>query len=62
MITSKEAVWLPYIVDWKDVGIPIWKENTHDWIKEALYLFQHKKTEKFIKLLEEHGIIEPEKE
>lgn len=60
MITTKEAVWLPYIVEIKNC-IPTYKENTPDWIKEAHYLFQHKKTEKFFDLLEEHGIIEPEK-
>lgn len=61
MITSKEAVWLPYIVEIKNF-VPTYKENTPDWIKEAHYLYRHKQQEKFFDLLEAHGVIESEKE
>lgn len=62
MITSREAVWLKYVVSRNERLEPTYKENTPEWIKEAHYLYNHKQTEKFFNLLEEHGIIEKENE
>lgn len=62
LLRPKEIVWSSYVQDWEDVGKPIWKENTPDWIKQALYLFQHKMHhEEFFALLEAHGVYDDEK-
>lgn len=63
MITSREAVWRPYVQEWEAVGKPIWKENTPDWIKQALWLYNHRlHHEEFFALLEAHGVYDDEKE
>lgn len=57
MITSREAVWRPYIISHTELGEPIWKEDTPDWIKQALWLFQHKMHhDEFFDLIEAHGV------
>lgn len=57
MITSREAVWRHYIISHTELGEPIWKENTPDWIKQALWLYNHRlHREEFFDLIEAHGV------
>lgn len=62
LLRPKEIVWGNYLIEMKN-STPIWKEDTPDWIKQALYLFQHKMHHKeFFALLEAHGVYDDEKE